>query len=72
MSKSEGGTNSQLVPSTFLPLQMYLNLIKGKQTLLLVYTAAFAYLITSVTEKFDFFFPISLESLLFKQTASDK
>lgn len=43
--------NNNLI--TFLPIELYLNLIKGKQTVLLVYTAGFAYLITSIQYQFD-------------------
>ena len=40
---------------TFLPIEIYGNLIKGKQTILLVYTTGFAYLITSLQYEFNIF-----------------
>jgi len=55
MKNRTGEKINQISPSPFLPVQMYLNLIKGKQTLLLVYTAAFAYLITALQFTFNIF-----------------
>ncbi|MHA1941103.1 MAG: hypothetical protein ACW97P_05205, partial [Candidatus Hodarchaeales archaeon] len=47
---SEG---TQLVTFTTIPFFLYGDLIKSKQTLLLVYTTFFAYLITAWSSKFD-------------------
>lgn len=55
MPNRTGEKINRTSPSPFLPIQMYLNLVKGKQTLLLVYTAAFAYLITALQFTFNFF-----------------
>ncbi len=47
--------NNKRSPFLFLSFQMYLHLIKAKQTILLVYTTVFAYLITALQFTFDIF-----------------
>lgn len=61
---------NDIVP-TLIPFSMYSELIKGKQTFLLVFTAVFAYLISGYPDDLDFgIFFVLLMSLFFAVSGS--